>query len=1436
MQTVFRSVIRSLFIFCLVATGNITANTKAPAEPSMPQGLWEAFDEARHEIFNREDTGRAHYYAQSPANGLMFDFGVEGPSIKPNDPAAGWIVGFSLTAWGQEGRMQALPAAELIADGRRIEYRRGPVTEWYINHSNGLEQGFDLERPDDFATNKPLLLVINLQTELSAEIRNMGRDLAFLDNNGKEQFTYAGLKVFDTAGRELPADLSLTNQKLSISIEVGNAPWPIRVDPLISSQIRLRPTETKAGALAQFGYSVALSGDWAVIGAPQDVGYGAGDGAAYAFRKVAESWLFERRLRQDFPPIDLGWAAASRFGHSVDVLSGASDFIAVGAPGCEIETPTFQVEATGCVYVFYPSAGWGVSTLYPESGNTDTTQFGYSVAFDPITKHLAVGAPGFVFDHDKDEGTPDIEAGAVFVYWFDGSYWSRFSVSAPLTGSESGGGSEAESTPERFGEALDFEDGHLLVGAPFEDYSYTDAGVFYSFACSDSGGWSCAEEAPINDEPALNEKLGMDISLSGVEVLVGTDAEVAYIYEAGSAPFYYFMDHVFSNGSSPPDDTGFGLKVSFSGTSALVAAKYDDDGGPDAGAAYIFDLNQSGGYEQKAKLVPTSRQDYAEFGSDVAHDGINSLIGSARYEIDGLSAAGMAYLFTFENATWNQIYALSAIELADLVGEFGYCVGMSGDSALVGSPSESSNKGGAYVFSVSENRWSLQQRLIHSGAAAGDKLGVSCALDGNTAILGSWAGAAFVFQQSGGTWSQQATLIGSDTSSAVNTEFASAVALSGDTAVVGQPVDDGDARGSTWGAAYVFTRSGTSWGQQQKLVSSDAASGDRFGSAVNVDGDTAIIGAQFKNSNRGSAYIFTRSGSSWTEEDILSGSDSFPGDNFSLSVAVKGDVALVGAPNADINTGEVFVFTRSGSTWSQRQKLLASNASTGEWFGYDVDLYGRNAFVGAPASTGTAYIFAQAGNSWVETHNYQSSVPFSSDNFAQFIDADGNHVLAGAPLASGSGSAYIDRFDCGFGAAIQAGRWNMIGIPCDLGSSNTVADVFGDTLDTNRYNIDWTMYRRDAANDRYVRLSLASALSQDEGYWLYSRDWANWDVTGTATTWTMSGTCASPTGCYEVPLTKPADASGHRFVMVGHPGNRNVNWSGVTVMVDGTALTPYEAEVYNYLSKTFWKWNGASYDTWDDGTTPGMEGTLYSHEGIWVKVLGDSFSLTTAPRLLIPNQFVAGGPPAPPGMSAVSAGPQEASFESSTKDRGGKGGKQKAPEEWFITLSASGDGLQDRRNVLGQMISSEDGLDSRDLEELRPEFDNYLTIVFPHDDWQNGVTAYSSDYHDTEMGRSDSWDFEVRSDATWRDVTIAWDRVMMVNSYWNDRLGRWAWVPDTETNTQPLVARMWLMDVDTGALIKAEEDGTLNSYTFNMGGSEVRHFRWIYSKKGNPAK
>ena len=158
-------------------------------------------------------------------------------------------------------------------------------------------------------------------------------------------------------------------------------------------------------------------------------------------------------------------------------------------------------------------------------------------------------------------------------------------------------------------------------------------------------------------------------------------------------------------------------------------------------------------------------------------------------------------------------------------------------------------------------------------------------------------GSAYVFVRSGGVWSQQQKLLASD--AAAGDLFGVSVAISGETVVVGAPFDDG-AAGFDQGSAYVFVRSGGVWSQQQKLEASDAAAGDMFGSSVAISGETVVVGAPLDDgaagTDQGSAYVFVRSGGVWSQQQKLEASDAAAVDCFGFSVAISGETVVVGAP------------------------------------------------------------------------------------------------------------------------------------------------------------------------------------------------------------------------------------------------------------------------------------------------------------------------------------------------------------------------------------------------------------------------------------------------------------------------------------------------------------------------------------------------------------
>jgi hypothetical protein len=215
------------------------------------------------------------------------------------------------------------------------------------------------------------------------------------------------------------------------------------------------------------------------------------------------------------------------------------------------------------------------------------------------------------------------------------------------------------------------------------------------------------------------------------------------------------------------------------------------------------------------------------------------------------------------------------------------------------------------------------------------------------------------------TFSQQAKLTASD--GAALDQFGQSVAISGETAIVGAAGDDVGAN-SFQGSAYVFVRVGATWSEQQKLTASDGAGGDLFGISVAMSGETAIVGAHLANNVQGSAYVFVRAGTVWSEQQKLTASDGAAVDTFGISVAISGETIIVGAflddVGANTDQGSAYVFVRVGTTWSQQQQLMASDGANGDRFGTSVAISGETVIVGAVlddvganADQGSVYFF-----------------------------------------------------------------------------------------------------------------------------------------------------------------------------------------------------------------------------------------------------------------------------------------------------------------------------------------------------------------------------------------------------------------------------------------------------------------------------------------------
>ena len=366
----------------------------------------------------------------------------------------------------------------------------------------------------------------------------------------------------------------------------------------------------------------------------------------------------------------------------------------------------------------------------------------------------------------------------------------------------------------------------------------------------------------------------------------------------------------------------FGFNVALSGDTAVIGAtKVDDDiRGVDVGAAYVF-TRSGNSWHQQAKLTADDGVAKDEFGGKVALSGNTAVIGAIFHDDKG-DNSGSAYVFTRSGTTWSQQVKLTAADTA-ADDAFGQSIALSGDTVVIGAPHDDdkgNDSGSVYVFTRSGTTWSQQVKLTAADGAEGDVFGISIAFSGDTIVIGADlndekalnAGAVYVFTRSGSSWSQQAKLTAAD--GAETDIFGVRVALSGDTVLISARRDDDDVMGIDAGSAYVFTRTGTTWQQQVKLTASDGAADDRFGRSVALVGETAVIGAMFqddKGDNSGSAYVFTRSGSTWSQQAKLTAADGAAGDVFGWSVALSGDTAVIAATRNDDKgneSGSAYVF------------------------------------------------------------------------------------------------------------------------------------------------------------------------------------------------------------------------------------------------------------------------------------------------------------------------------------------------------------------------------------------------------------------------------------------------------------------------------------------------------------------------------------------------
>ncbi len=772
----------------------------------------------------------------------------------------------------------------------------------------------------------------------------------------------------------------------------------------------------------QFGGTIAMSGNYAIVGAYQeDDTSGTDSGKAYIFNVTTGQLLWTLNNPNAYDTSANDYFASS--------LAISGNYAIVGAYA-EDDSGGFT---SGKAYIYNVTTGqllWTLNNPNPFS-TSNNDQFGGSVSISG--NYAIVGA--YV----------EADGGKAYIYNVTTGQL-LWTLDDPNVYSTSIGDS--------FGWSVGISDNYVIVGAWSEDDTGGgNSGKAYIYNVT-TGQLLWTLNNPNAYDTTINDYFGGSVAISGNYAIVGAyyeddsggaDSGKAYIYNVTTGALVWTLNN--PNAYSTGANDLFGRSVSISGNYAIVGvASEDDAGGTTSGKAYIFNvttgalvwtLNNPNAYS-------TSTSD--AFGNAVAISGNYAIVSAYLEDDSGGTSSGKAYIFAV-----NDVYKLTNVEqlrlngVPDKVGNigssdqliwtldnpnaygtsvsdgFGYSVSIDGNYAIVGAPNEADvgggNSGKAYIFDVRSGAlvWTLNNPNAYS-TSLGDSFGDPVAISGNYAIVGAYqeddaggtiSGKAYIFSVTTGAllWTLN-NPNAYDTSA--NDYFAYALAISGNYAIVGAYQED-DTGGTISGKAYIFnvTTGALLWTLNNPNAYGTSAS-DSFGSTLAISDNYAIVGAYEEDSTTGvgigRAYIFNviTGALLWT----LNHPNGVSGDAFGRKVAISGNYALVSALGVDDSSGEnsgrayIFNVTTGALLWTLNNPN-AYGASASDSFGWNVSLSGNYAVIGAYAeegsnnefNSGIAYVFSVNTGRLLWTLNNPS--PFAQDYFGQTVSISNNYVIFG---------------------------------------------------------------------------------------------------------------------------------------------------------------------------------------------------------------------------------------------------------------------------------------------------------------------------------------------------------------------------------------------------------------------------------------------------------
>jgi len=817
----------------------------------------------------------------------------------------------------------------------------------------------------------------------------------------------------------------------------------------------------------EFGFSVAISGDYAVVGADgEDEDMNGGNtmknaGAAYILHLTDGKWKQVKKICPQLRGI------SSVFGTSVAI---DGDLVVVGAPHHLNDLSNLSM--AGAAFVFRKDEGgednWGQVKQLAASVPSQFANFGISVSVSG--DYIAVGA--YLEAEDAQELNTLSSSGAAYIFKRNLGGVNHWGQVKKLVASD-------RKETDQFGLAVAISGENVIIGAPFDDVTGSggvqikNAGSVYVFS-KDAGGsdnWGQAKKMTAPN-PVQETFIGGAVSISGDFAVVG------YITDPGHYDFpetvYVFGKNKGGNGNwglvkaivPAASKTGdlFGLSVSISGAYIVVGALGESDDVNEqndlsySGSAYIFKQNLGGtdNWGQVKKLTAPHRELHDLFGNAVAINNGQLLIGARRDEDDenennDLEFAGAAYLFQVDKGGLENWGLMKKAVTEELTPEdhYGYAVSISGNYAVVGSPYEDESQYGENTI-----------------------------LD---------AGAAYIFFNNAGNWSQVKKIVANQRRA--HDHFGTSVSINGRYIIIGAPEQDLDRTGENFledaGAAYIFYREDGvhNWQQSNKVTPVIRKAGDHFARSVSMGDNIAVAGAPDTEhasgeNNYGSAYVFGKDQGNtnyWGQVKELTAPVRVDEAHFGQSVAISGNNLIVGAHGDTYDyrgtvitlTGAAYMFNKDEqgqNNWGLLKKMYCSNPANNDRFGYSVAISGAYAIVGAfnesqdskglsfISKAGSAFIYKQnqgGTDNWGLLKKITATSRSANDNFGSAVSINAQYAMVGAPGADlniieeafleNNGAAYLFRKD--LGGSDNWGQSQKI-----TGNPRHSGDQFGNTL------------------------------------------------------------------------------------------------------------------------------------------------------------------------------------------------------------------------------------------------------------------------------------------------------------------------------------------------------------------------------------------------------